>query len=137
MFKYLHHGLAAIASLAACMTGELYAQVVLSIDRDTGAATIRNDSDSAQVNFDGYTIQSENGLLDSVGWSSFVDQLIAGWVEAPTSSSTGLAEFNSTVGGFATLTLLWLLLQRLPHMDTLAPRQRLARPPLRSAAAQN
>lgn len=103
MFTYHKSWLAAFALLPTCMTGQLAAQVVLSVDRDTGSATIRNDDDIAQVDLDGYSILSSNSLLNSTGWTSFQDLLIAGWEEAPTSDSNGLAEFNSNIGGVATL----------------------------------
>lgn len=75
-----------------------YAQVVLTVDRDSGQAGLRNDG-VATVNVDGYSIMSTNGLLSEPGWFSFTNAGAVGWGEATNSNANGLAEFTSSVSG--------------------------------------
>jgi hypothetical protein len=75
---------------------------VLTVDRDTGAVTIRNPG-NAGMQFDGYTIQSTLGGLSTASWQSLEDNpgvAGTGWFEANPSANR-LSELRS--GGTSTL----------------------------------
>lgn len=57
--------------------------VVLTVDPDSGEATMRNES-QLPISFDGYTIGSASGSLLVSGWNSLEDQGAVGgaWLEA-------------------------------------------------------
>lgn len=63
-------------------------QLVLSVDRATGTATMRNSSGSA-VDIQGYSILSASGSLgpDNATWNSFSDQLLPDWNESVATSA--------------------------------------------------
>jgi len=67
-------------------------KLVLSIDRASGQATIRNSGGDA-VNIDGYSIASASGSVapGNSAWNSFSDQAISGWAES-TALTTQLEE---------------------------------------------
>lgn len=71
--------------------------LVLSIDRTTGAAQLRNETAST-ISLVGYSIVSSNSaLLPTDGnWNSLEDQGLPGWNEAAPSSSA-LSELNPTM----------------------------------------
>ncbi|QDT68947.1 hypothetical protein MalM25_18730 [Planctomycetes bacterium MalM25] len=54
------------------------AQVVASVNQETGVITVANNGDT-DVLFDGYSFQSTNQLLDPVGWSGFEENSVPGW----------------------------------------------------------
>ncbi|MBN1854485.1 MAG: hypothetical protein JW829_17265 [Pirellulales bacterium] len=72
-------------------------RLVLEVNRETGAASIRNPG-AAAIAMDGYTIESLQGTLLPSGWSSFASRPIAGWEEVP-STIHGLGELEKTVSG--------------------------------------
>ncbi len=70
----------------------------LTINRDTGAATITNTG-TIDVTLDGYTISSNLGALSSAGWNSLEQQsaLGGGWQRSPApGSATRLSELKET-----------------------------------------
>ncbi len=81
------------AALMLFASFPVLAQPVLTVDQETGAATLENPED-ASVQFDGYEIRSAGGLIEPGNWTSLSDQFFTGWVEVPTSSATGIAELN-------------------------------------------
>lgn len=88
--------------MAAALTTTVNAQVVATIDQDTGVVTVANEGVTT-VTFDGYEISSGNGLLDSVGWSGFNEQLVAGWEVLGTPSANTIGEALTTSGAAATV----------------------------------
>lgn len=72
--------------------------LTLQVNRQTGAMSIRNTGSGAPANvaLDGYTITSTNGGLKgaNANWNSLTDQAVAGWTEAPT-TTTSLSELNT------------------------------------------
>lgn len=71
--------------------------LVLSIDRDTGAATISNPAGGPDIRIDGYSILSPSGALNIAAWNSLTDQGMPDWREAA-SGATSLNELKA-VGG--------------------------------------
>lgn len=67
-------------------------QLVMTIDRLTGTTTVENLA-GGPINIKGYTIGSQNNLLDPDGWSSLEDAAAVGWREA-NPSATFLSELN-------------------------------------------
>lgn len=78
--------------------------LVLAIDADTGAASMRNASPFFDVSIAAYTISSASGKLQSGvgGWQSFADQSLAGWDEADNSTRFRITEFNTADGSLLT-----------------------------------
>lgn len=78
--------------------------LVLAIDPNTGAASLRNASPFFDVLITAYTISSASGMLQNEdgAWQSFADQSFAGWDEADNSNSFRITEFN--IAGGALLT---------------------------------
>jgi hypothetical protein len=83
----------------------------LTINRDTGAATISNTG-AINVTLDGYTISSSQGALNAAGWNSLQAQsaLGGGWKMSPApGSATRLAELKQvgvgTLAGGAQVSL--------------------------------
>lgn len=78
--------------------------LVLAIDPDTGAASLRNASPFFDVSIVAYTISSASGKLRSGNgaWQSFADQSLAGWDEADNSNSFRITEFNIADGALLT-----------------------------------
>ena len=76
---------------------------ILSVDRATGDVAFRNAAGGA-LDVVGYSIFSENELLDVDGWESLTSRNVSGWDEA-NPRSTAVAElnlsdmFSLTVGG--------------------------------------
>ncbi|MBA3482676.1 MAG: hypothetical protein H0T51_12755 [Pirellulales bacterium] len=69
----------------------------LSVDWGTGAMDIHNHTE-ADIAFDGYTIISPGGRLNSANgsWNSLQDQSVSGWDQADNSNAHRLTEFNPT-----------------------------------------
>ena len=66
--------------------------LVLSVNRGNGETTLSNGGASA-TDFDGYFIDSANGLLSPAGWTSLASRGVAGWAVAnPTAQH--LTELN-------------------------------------------
>lgn len=71
--------------------------LVLQVNRDTGALSIRNPQGAAVTQLDGYSITSATGgLLASYKGISGAPAGNAGWEKATQNSATGLAEFKPT-----------------------------------------
>jgi len=70
--------------------------VVLTIDPNTGQATIQNESPYFDVAIDAYTITSADGRLQFANgqWNSLADQNLGDWEEADNVSATRVTEFN-------------------------------------------
>jgi hypothetical protein len=70
--------------------------LVLEVNRDTGAATIKHPG-STNILLDGYYVGSTVGSLSGAGWNSLDDQNILGgdWLETA-ASSTNIAELKPT-----------------------------------------
>lgn len=84
--------------------------VVLSIDPESGRATIQNESPYFDVSIDAYTISSSSGLLNLGGWQSLESQGLEGWDAAENADAFRLTEFSPTSetaldGGGRTLDL--------------------------------
>lgn len=94
---------------ASLVAAPASAQVVVTIDQDTGGVTVANEGIDT-VLFDGYEMGSANTLLDSSGWASFTDvQLISDWAIVGTPTDNRFAEAfiapnqaSSTIPGTAT-----------------------------------
>ncbi len=71
----------------------LATQLVLSMDRRTGQATIENRTPTESVDFDGYLITSAGVTFDPLNWNSLEDQGAAGWVES-NPSGNHIGELN-------------------------------------------
>lgn len=70
-------------------------QLVLMVDRDTGAVSIETGTES--VDFDGYVISSALGGIDSSQWNSLDDQAVSDWRESPSpGSQNAIAELKPT-----------------------------------------
>ncbi|MCG8449607.1 MAG: hypothetical protein MI725_08515 [Pirellulales bacterium] len=70
-------------------------QLVLKVNRDTGAMSIETGTET--VSIDGYTISSNLGGIDSSQWNSLEDQAISDWRESPPGGSANLlAELKPT-----------------------------------------
>lgn len=94
----LHHWLVTAFAVAAFAGGQTaLAQITLTINQETGAATVTNDG--ADVDFDGYGFGSTNGLLNPGGWVSLEDNFTPGWNELGTPSTNMLSEFNNIEDG--------------------------------------
>ncbi len=82
-------------------------KLILSVDRNTGAARMENAVGSP-VAIDGYTIISSGGNLDGA-WNSLDDQNLSAWYEADNANASRLSEFNpsasSTVNVGASLAI--------------------------------
>jgi neutral ceramidase len=77
---------------------ERHNNLVLTINPDTGQATIQNESPFFDVAIDGYSIVSATGKLQPSDeqWSSLADQELDGWDEADNSNAYRITEFNPT-----------------------------------------
>ena len=77
----------------------IQSRLVLEVDRQTGATTLRNFG-AAPIAFEGYSVASSLGTLDGAdgAWNSLEDQGVANWVETPTTAN-GIAELNNAEGG--------------------------------------
>src|SRR5690606_29450557 len=67
-------------------------KLILSVDRNSGAATLQNVI-GAPITFDAYTITSPSGAL-SGAWNSLADQGLSSWQEADNANSFRRTEFN-------------------------------------------
>ena len=70
--------------------------VVLTVDPNSGNATIQNQSPFFDLAIDAYSITSALGRLSPDTWNSLADQQIEGWDEADTSDMFRVTEFNPT-----------------------------------------
>jgi hypothetical protein len=68
-------------------------QLVLAIDRQTGAASIENRSTGGTVDIDGYAILSADDALDSTNWTSLAEAGEANWFEG-NATNRHLTELN-------------------------------------------
>lgn len=68
--------------------------MVLEVDRDTGSTVISNPFGPA-TDFDGYSVLSPSGALDTNGWNSLDEQGVPSWLEA-NGVSTALNEFKTS-----------------------------------------
>ncbi len=73
---------------ASLAVSDASAQVVATVDQETGQVTVLNEGEEA-VTFEGYRFSSDNALLDDIGWTSFSgDLLSSSWrIVGSTSSS--------------------------------------------------
>jgi hypothetical protein len=82
-------------------------KLILSVDRNTGAARMENVV-GGPIAIDGYTITSSGGNLDGA-WSSLDDQNLSAWDEADNANASRLSEFNpsesSTINVGASLAI--------------------------------
>lgn len=81
---------------------------ILSIDRTTGATSIMNVvGDTLELT--GYSLFSDNGLLQTDGWSSLATQSVAGWEEANARDEAigelNVAATSPLIAGAAALTI--------------------------------
>jgi hypothetical protein len=96
-FEYSIAGVGAEEGLVrGLLTNAPVNNLVLTIDPDTGAASLRNASPFFDVSIAAYTIASASGKLQSGdgAWRSFADQSLVGWDEADNSNSFRITEFN-------------------------------------------
>lgn len=94
-FRLLNLLVAGITCVTACDSLRAQSNIVLSVDRTTGAASLRNDGD-AIGDFDGYAIQSDFGSITPGSWNSLEDQAVSDWLEAGTPSVNFLSELKAT-----------------------------------------
>ena len=71
-------GAASLAPLSARADEDL----AIVVNPQTGAAAIRNDSDST-IDLNGYLLRAGTDLFDPVAWNSLEEQAIPGWVDGP------------------------------------------------------
>jgi hypothetical protein len=57
-------------------------RLLLSVDRRTGEASLKNLTNSASFDIDGYLVTSAGDALDPAGWTSFQDGGMADWRES-------------------------------------------------------
>jgi hypothetical protein len=98
-FEYQAPSGEVIRGVVTGLTGDgAHNNLVLTIDPETGAAAIQNESPFFDASITAYTIASEEGaLLAGNGqWTSLEDQGLAGWDEADNSNSFRLSEFKTT-----------------------------------------
>jgi hypothetical protein len=69
--------------------------IVLSVDRATGDATLLN-AGNATGTFDGYVIQSNLGAITAGTWNSLQNQSVAGWQEAGIATANFLSELKQS-----------------------------------------
>ncbi len=75
------------------MSASLFAQdVVLTVDLDSNSFSLSNEDLVNSAIFDGYRIQSAQGIIDPANWLSLEDQFIAGWNEVGINNSMSIAE---------------------------------------------
>jgi hypothetical protein len=78
--------------------GAAAAPLTLTVDRATGAVSIRNPT-TGTVEFGGYLVRSASGALDPANdsWKSLADQGLNGWVESMATANQ-LSELNAASG---------------------------------------